>query len=374
MRVKFRIGIAIAVACVTLRAQSAHRQEDPPSVTGAGFTVQTSGDGKALKVYVGDHDAVVCMDAQTGHLLWRARTPYGTVDVGPILEDGTLVYVGGGGHFTIYGLDPATGRQKWSRQHRADLLVAGGGRIFANTQSGLGLSAFDAKTGKQEWVFDYGPGGSVDRLLYSAGCVYTTNYILNAATGSLVSRSQAALRALIARGETVFMADIDDNLLAITPPSQAPRWKMQAGTNQEVVGLAGNENEVFVALYDGYPDSAHAGIIQAYSAHEGKALWKRELVTRTGALLRNPIAADVNSLYVLLPGRSGNETNLEAWNALSGGKKWAYANSSGIVGPVAIVGSEIYANDLAGQIYVIEAESGALLRTLAYRGRTIAGR
>jgi len=367
MKLKCGIGVALIIAVLPLLAEPTQNLPERSTLAGAGFAIQTSSDGKALKIYIGDQDTVLCMNTQTGQTLWSTRTPYGTVDVGPVLEDGILAYIGGGGHFAIYALDPATGHQEWTREHRASLIVAGNGKLFVNTQSGLGIAAFDLKTGYERWSFSNKPGGSLDRLFYSSGKIYTTDYTLSAATGHLLSRSKAAVRAITANDNAVFIADANDDVFAITRQSRKLRWKVQVGKKQEIAGIARTESKVFVALYDGYPDSANTGIIRGYTADKGLALWEQKLDARARSLLWHPIAADTNNLYVLMPGGRENETILDAWSVESGKKKWTYSNAGGIVGPIVIVDREIYANDACGHVYVIDADSGLLLRTLSYR-------
>jgi outer membrane protein assembly factor BamB len=341
---------------------------DHSALAGAGFAVQLSPNGEA-RLYVGDQDHIICMDAQTGTTVWTDRTPYGTVDVGPILADGTLVYAGGGGGFTIYGLDPGTGRQYWTKQQRTSLLVAGDGRLYANTQSGRGITAVDVKTGKTKWSFSDPPGSSEDRLFYSHKSLYATDYVLDAGTGHLLFRPKVPLRAVTADSESVFAADADDNLSAAVPHSNSAKWTVQAGKGLQIAGLVASKGNVVVALYDGYPDSAHIGAIEAYNAANGKPTWKQEIAAQSRGLLWNPIAADSDSLYVLLPGRGENDTILAAWNIASGEREWSYTNAAGIIAPIVVVNHEIYANDAAGHIYVIDTGSGKLLRTLSYRDR-----
>jgi outer membrane protein assembly factor BamB len=371
MKTKYCIGLMIVVFGLASFAGYAQDAEYRSSLAGDGFTVHPSPNGQAQNLYVGDQDRVICMDAQTGDILWTRKTPFGTVDVGPILADGTLVYVGGGGHFIIYGLDPVTGRQRWAKQQRSSLLATGDGRLFANTQSGRGITAFDAKTGKDDWNFNDPPGGSEDRLFYFRKAIYATDYVLDAVTGHIVSRPKTSLRAVTADSESIFTADVDGNLSVSLPNSRIPRWTVQTGKKQQVAGLAASKGRVFVALYDGYPDFARAGIIQAYNADDGGQIWKQEISTKNRALLWDPVTADSNNLYVLLPGNDENETILDSWDINSGKKQWTYTNAAGIIGPIVIVGHEIYANDAIGHIYVIDSGSGTLLRTLAYRRASV---
>lgn len=332
---------------------------------GAGFVVHISPNEDA-KLYVGDSDHIVGMNAQTGHILWTHRTPYGTVDVGPILVGGRLVYAGGGGGFTIYGLDPDTGRQYWAKQQRTSLLVAGDGRLFANTQSGRGITAIDVKTGKNIWSFSDPPGGSEDKLFYFYKSLYATDYVLDEGRGRFLSRFKIPLRAVATDLETVFMVDADDNLSAAVPHSNSTKWAVQAGNGKQIAGLVANKENVVVALYDGYPDSAHTGTIEAYNAADGKTLWKQEIASQYRGLLWNPIAADSNGLYVLLPGKNESETIISAWSITSGKREWSCTNADGIIAPIVVVNHEIYANDAVGHIYVIDTGSGKLLRTLLY--------
>jgi outer membrane protein assembly factor BamB len=362
---------SIAVVTVFLSvlfagASYARQQPSSASFEGNGFVVLASPEGKATRLYVGAHDTIFCIDVRTGDILWKHKTPYGTVDVGPILANDTLVYAGGGGFFTVYGVNSEKGQQEWEKEHRASLLASGNHEVFMNTQNGIGVSAIDARTGHEKWAYDEAFPGSQDRLMYYEGAIYTADYVLDASTGRVRSRFSSGVRA-IARGDNkVFLLDEDDYLAAMPAGSKTPLWRESVGAGKEAAGIAYGGGTVFVALYSGYPYSAKTGIIRAYDEEKCTFGWDRRIAADKTALLPDPIAADDKHVYVLLPGTAEKETVLEAWSVTSGEKLWGYTNTSGLIGPIAIVSREIYANDDIGHIYVVDSDSGKLLRTLLY--------
>lgn len=366
MRYRGAMVKAICWAMMLLGLSGAARSKGPRELThqftGSGFVVETIA-GEPSRVYVGSHATILCIDALTGRIIWTHRTPYGTVDVGPILANGTVVYGGGGGHFTIYGLDRMTGRQKWRKEQRASLIVAGEGLIFANTQFGPGISAIDAGTGRTKWAFHEAGSGSQDRLLYANGVVCTTTFALDGATGQLLWRFKSPVRAMTANGGGKVLLVDEDLSLTTIKPFETRRIR----TDERLVpaGAAADGDSLAVVLYKGYPDSATIGIIEVFT-HAGQTkLWEKRLTAESGALLRNPIAVGGGRVYVLLPGPDGR-TILQALSMESGEELWKRVDPEGLIGPVAVVGNEILANDDVGHLYVIDTKSGNLLKTLAY--------
>ena len=344
----------------------------PPGLTdgfpdlGSGFVLSVSPAGTADRVFVGEYDHLFCLDAQKGKIVWSHKTPYATVDDGPILADGTLIYMGGGGHFTAYGLDPATGAQKWKRDHRASLVVPGGNRIYLNTQFGIGVLALDPRTGRKLWAYDEAYPGSMYLIFYDEQRVYTADYVLDAANGKVIERFPASVRAMATAGGKVFLANEDDELIAVAGNTGKQLWKVQASHGQEPVGVVASERYVVAAFYAGYPDTARAGVLKAYTPESGRLLWEKSFSSGDQGLLWDPIAGDQARVYLLLPGPGKKDTVLKALDAASGEELWTSPNPEGLMSPVAVTAKEIYANDDVGHIYVIDVNSGSLLRTLAY--------
>jgi len=172
----------------------------------AGWNIRFDGSGSrpALAdgiLYIGSADgAVYALDANTGHQMWRFQTgealpvqigpvivavPSGTSVIGaltsgagapddkpplegvrrinmqPLVENGT-VFVGSGDQ-SLYALDAATGKKKWSylagpgmAQINSDFpvpapILLNGTVYFATTE---GLHAVDAQTGEKKWFFE----------------------------------------------------------------------------------------------------------------------------------------------------------------------------------------------------------------------------
>ena len=104
-------------------------------------------------------------DAATGQIKWQA--PFtGTALAGDPAFEGSRVFVpidhaaaAGSDRFTtdIVALDTATGARLWAAElggAAAEVLAAGGGRVYANTKDGTAW-ALDGATGKIDWKFQF---------------------------------------------------------------------------------------------------------------------------------------------------------------------------------------------------------------------------
>lgn len=282
---------------------------------GPGFLVETMDNDLAARIYISNGKQISCVDAQNGKLYWSLKTPYGSIDVGPILVGRMLIYIGGGGHFTIYGVDADTGAIKWSKEHRASILASGEGKIFVNTQFGNGIASFNAITGEKVWEYHRPGPGTQDRLMYSDGNVYTTNYVLDAKSGKAIRTHDSPIRALGKNEHNVFSVNEDGKVAMSTKRQTRSLPKINIPVNSFPAGIASDAKSLFVAIYNGYPDQAKTGCIYFYSLINGLKQWKYIITTKNEmGLPYNPINYSKDKLFLSLRGDSAHGMILEALN------------------------------------------------------------
>lgn len=161
---------------------------------------------------------------------------------------------------TLRQIDPTNVRNlelKWMLQSQtapnlqtSPIVVDG---IMYLTQPPNDIIALDAKTGRVFWVYEYTP--SPDARPCCAGPIN---------------------RGLAILGDTLFMAAIDANLVAVDARNGGPLWKVKVAEPKEsyvmtlaplvvkdkvIVGVAGGENGI-------------RGFVAAYDARTGKEAWR----------------------------------------------------------------------------------------------------
>jgi outer membrane protein assembly factor BamB len=336
------------------------REREAPLV-GLAFWIETS-NGLADRVYVGQHDAVTCLEAQTGAVVWSTKAT--AVAVGPVLVGSTVVYMADGGFFTAYGLDAKTGKQKWSLSERSGLLVAGEKQVYL---SPTGVVAVNPADGRVAWRHPMPPPGYAGRMWYYRGKVYADSEVLDAGTGRRIRLFGSAVQAFAAGEGRVFAADEDGKLTALDAKSLKQRWQVRTPRRSKPfipAGLAAAGQYVFGVFYDGYPDTAHSGELDAYLAASGKLAWKVPVSSKRMALCSYPLGADPESVYLYEPAEKEGSFMLRAFSAADGKKRWESLEPQGAFGPPVAAGQEVYVGGDLFPVIVISRSSGVTLRTL----------
>lgn len=209
----------------------------------------TVGDGA---VYTATSTGLQALDAATGEVRWQVPVP----EWAELPAERTPIAVGGGAVFAVHGgalhaHDPATGEARWSKTSGAgDFLAADGDTVYVG---GVGVRAFDARTGEQRWVQESVPGvkstpvvhqGAV-LLTYNIGTATTTWVCsLEAATGRVRwQRMQhgAGNCPLSAAGRTVCFLS-GGHLTGMDTETGEPRW-----TATVTLGLGRGESSMTAA-------------------------------------------------------------------------------------------------------------------------------
>lgn len=164
-------AIGLAMSCAWSRASNTF----PTQVSGDDCVALESVRGLIEKVCLfGGTAHTVCIDGATGKVIWSVKAPglsqQASPGAGPLLAAKTLVYMGGGGVFTAYGIDAETGKTEWKLDERSATLAAGPDTVFLGTQGGLSILAIDARTGKVKWEnSEVKAGRPVTKMAYAGG-------------------------------------------------------------------------------------------------------------------------------------------------------------------------------------------------------------
>ncbi|MDE2029612.1 MAG: PQQ-binding-like beta-propeller repeat protein [Alphaproteobacteria bacterium] len=247
--------------------------------------------------------------------------------------------------------------------------VADRGSVYTMDSQGL-VTAFDAKSGNQEWQFDTTPqdadnpaiGGGVS---VDGGVVYATTgfgdvFALDAKTGKVKWRSRLhkPLRdaASVANG-IVYVVSIDNDLSALSAASGSVLWQ-HAGVTESAT-LMGEASPA--AQFDNVVVAYNSGEVYDLRAQNGRALWNYSLAIpkQMGAL---PAIADIRGLPVVdhnVVYAISHDGAMVALDQRTGGRIWE-ADVGGINTPV-IAGDAVFVYGGDHQLMALEKDSGRIM-------------
>lgn len=277
----------------------------------------------------------------------------------PVVDDDT-VYV----HdrkASLRALVAETGEERW----RVELdspqgaPALGGGQLVVSTAAGI--ESLDIESGRQRWMSDEIPSGSVfgSTPVVDGGTVHiyagVSVWALDAEDGSvrwrvpigLSSNSEPAVA-----DETLYVAGDDTYLRALSTADGSERWRHKTGAHVRCnVALAGAT--VYVA--------SDTGVVTACSRADGTERWRYRFPADADGRQRRPetLAADGARVYVTA------DSTLSALDAASGGRCWttnAYIDGygSGVAvgdGRVFVPASDADSGSRAGGV-VFDAATG----------------
>jgi len=154
-------------------------------------------------------------------------------------------------------------------------------------------------------------------------------------------------------------------VVAVDAGSDRILWKAQTPKDMTVVQLAASQGYVAAALYAGDTDSSQYGLVRVYEAQTGRLLWEKELRSSDAELEYNPLGADPDRIYLLVPAKEKKLADMIALEAASGKEVWRHTRLDVISGPVAGVGDFVLTDNGQGTLYVLDRKSGVLLRKLS---------
>jgi len=242
----------------------------------ANATPTPASDGKRIFAFFSSND-LVCLDLD-GNLLWyrglthdfpNASNSLGMASSPVVIGDTVIVQVESQAESFATGLDVGTGTTRWHRkQHRYDnwsspiaLVNKDPARSLVLLQNMIGLTALEARTGKEAWHYDQ-PASRTPSSVVANGAVY------------IPSNGLTVVRPATTNNKTLEIAWKDNRFSSGTPSPLVYRGK--------VFTMSGP-------------------IVKCGDASTGKLLWQLRL---KGAFTSSPVAADGHLYYFSETGRT----------------------------------------------------------------------
>jgi outer membrane protein assembly factor BamB len=336
-------------------------------LVGNRFSIKVSASGDVEGVYLGWGDTVSLVEFKTDTVLWTHKTPQGTVDNGPIVAVNRVVYVGGGGGFTVFGLDPKTGKEIWRRDHNATQIAAGEGLVFLNNVPGEGLTALSLSGGQVQWRYPSRGAGSSTFVRYYDGKVYSDSYVLNAADGKLIKEYSVRLRAIDEAGGVLFSVRDDGSVHAENSRGERDLWSVKNPTDMNPMELVATAKYVFVVFYDGVPSVAHQGMLIAFDAVDGHRVWEHPLsAPGQRSLGFEPISADIDRVFLSEPSGPQRASQIIALSAQTGSEVWSYNGDDGLDQAPVAIGDHLYTTGGSKFLVVLSKETGKLIKRISF--------
>jgi len=282
----------------------------------------------------GQNGTVAKFDATTGHVIWRSKMSSDlSAGVG---TDGTLTAVGSLDG-TLFVLDN-NGKLSWKVNVSGEILsppLIGNGMVIVRTIDGR-VTAFDAQTGEQKWVF---LNRSVPlNLRTTMGLTFAgTNAVLAGFPGGSV----AAIS--VANGDTFWQS-------AVSYPqgvTEVERINDVSGTPQLVGRLA--------------CAGTYQGKIGCFDVESGRAVWEQAFSTYNGVSEdeRQVVAADDWSV-------------VKAYDANTGKPLWenTFLKNRNLNRPV-LLGQVVAVGDYQGFVHFLSASTGEFIARMKTDGHAI---
>jgi eukaryotic-like serine/threonine-protein kinase len=315
-------------------------------------------------VYVGsDDNSLYAVDAATGKQKWAAKSG-DDVRSSPAVAGGIVYFHSYEG--VLYAVDAVSGKERWKFQTFApseyltmkdrhalydDFLtspvVAGGLVYIGSPDPQHTLYAVDAATGKLRW--------SYDRLAYEAvrssptvagGLVYIGGeqavYALDAATGaekwSFATKGMVWYPAAVGGG-LLFVGSQDANLYALDAATGVEKWHLNPTKSTSWVTSG-------PALGDGvvYASSSIGCMLHAVRIADGQQLWQ----FKTGGWVWSSPALVKGVLYV-----GSGDKNLYAVDASTGQELWHYTTGGEVYSSPFVANATVFFGSLDGSVYAV---------------------
>ena len=206
-----------------------------------GWSSPALADGLVFATFIGDARCsplpgggeIAALSAQTGRIRWRRTIDQS--ESSPLVADGTVYF--GSTNGRVYGLDAATGKERWSYDTGAPVKASPAlahGRLFVGNYA-ESFYALDSRTGKLLWQNgghgNFYAGASVAGGRVYAGSISGSVYAFSTRsgeelwrfeTGSYVYASPAVWRGI------VLVGSYDHTFYAINGATGTMRWDFPA--------------------------------------------------------------------------------------------------------------------------------------------------
>lgn len=327
------------------------------------------------KLYVASTDGqLAALDAASGKTIWHddhrtqgwfgfgnKRYPDALYAGGPAISGDLLVVGTLDGH--VYGMDAATGKQRWAAEVSNEVVsapVIDNGMVFARTNDGR-IYTFDANTGERKWVNDQGnvpllslrgngallvahgvifygsDDGKISALRGDNGATQWQQAIAKGEGRSDIDKLDDSDGALQLDGSTLYAAAYHGSLASIDAPTGKVNWTRPFSS---YVGVAVAGKQLI-----GVDDQS---VLWAFDSSSGSEMWKQDVLQYR---------------WLTAPAAQGNYAvvgDLEGylhWLNLSDGKLAARQRMSkdAIQARPLVVGDMVYVEDVEGDIAAYRA-------------------
>lgn len=356
-------------------------------------TVYVNADPLRLDLDDSRQGILIALDATTGHQKWFLGTD-GTGSSAPVVVNGT-VYVStdhssmGFDQGVLVAVNATSGHEEWSypisEGNDAFSPLIANGLAYVVSQHGS-LDALDALSGSKRWSFTLGSNSTIHASPTVAhGSVYlgvskidplygfhtNTFYALNASTGSK--------RWSFETGDDVDVPPVMDNGIVYVA-SLVRLYALDAATGQQKWSQVA-DGKIYdpLAVSDGmvYIDDGFAGLgmstLDAFDALTGGKRWSHQATAGTSPFpatetdLGAPFAATgsdwsppivVNGVVYVASNVNFINANLSAFDAISGRQKWSHAVDGPAPDPLTVANGTLYMSSLNGGLSAFDPASG----------------
>ncbi|WP_405880513.1 PQQ-binding-like beta-propeller repeat protein [Streptomyces sp. NBC_01136] len=265
------------------------------------------------------------VDPADGHVLWsRGDTDRGSHEStrAPVLSGGLLQVISGNGD-RLAGLDPITGKTRWSRDvTRYQGLIAHVGGVVLLTGPDSKVTALDAATGEEKWRRSIPGQPSPSFFSYGDGVAYTV-------TGTGAGNGNGT------------------RVAAVDPETGATRWQRRLDGTLRLVGA-----------HDGAVWFTSTGIDQYVNA-----VVRYDVADRTVRRIALPLplpsaqaAVQGDTVYLLAAGGS-----LVAVNTRTSAQLWRAETSVSTASAPVVAGRRLYLTAADGRLLAVDTARGTLL-------------
>lgn len=303
--------------------------------TGMSFNSPVIAEGKV--VYVSNSGRVTVIDQHTGEEDWSMRTGISNRST-PTVEDG-VIYVGGGGDFSLHAISLETGLKKWTKSlnypaiYETPILKDGVLYISSHMDPGAKATALDAETGDTIWEQEIGDG---------------------AFFGPAMS------------DDSLFVSTYDSKeLFALAPDTGDIQWQTQL-TEAEGFSSSPVYADGYLYAHTNHLDDG-VGSLRAFDASSGEKVWHVEGIGNGEA--GAPIVFD----DLVITG-SKSQAMIRAYDAATGELAWEAENGSPMSTSGAVSGDgNLFITDTSSHLKVYDASTGERLASYGLTDSSIAG-
>ncbi|SHF76377.1 carboxypeptidase regulatory-like domain-containing protein [Ornithinibacillus halophilus] len=318
------------------------------------------------------------IDAESLQLNWSFDTPGEVLFSSPVIAEGKVVFTTDRGYVVV--LDQNTGEELWSvgtgNLNRSTPTVVDG-VIYVGGGGDYSVHAIDLETGVKKWTRELDYPAVYESPIYKDGVIYISSYMeTDAKTVALDSENGNIIWEKVIGDGAFFGAALgEDNLFVGTYDSKTlSSLTLEDGEEVWTVTL---DNEGFAAnpvYVDGvvYVVSTNfdtgTGTLRAYDATSGEEIWKVSDVGNTEA--GSPIIVD--NLVVI---GSAQLPVIKAFDKNTGDLIWEADNGSVMVNSGSVSGDgHLYVTDIySSTLKVYDVYSGERLYTYALNGSSSSG-